>query len=285
MHELQIPPDAGPGGSFGWHHAISRILEGRFHPTVRARLLWHLDRREYRPAREMLRRYVKPGDTVFDIGANWGLVTSRLADHVGPDGRVVAFEPNASLHADLRSVAARRPNVDVHAIALSDEPGTLELHVPVSPPRAVLRERAVHAMATVAPPSHRESTSYDSVPVEVRRLDDLVDEGAVPGDVAFVKCDVEGHELAVLRGAERLLRRARPTILIEVEQRHQERPIGEVFSLLESLGYAGQVLDDDELRPLADFDVQRDQVAFLRPNSLFSAPTPGYLFEFLFTPA
>ena len=264
---------------------ISRVLEGRFHPTLRARLLWHLDRREYRPAREMLRRFVNPGDTVFDIGANWGLVTSRLAERVGPDGRVVAFEPNAGLLPELREIAARRPNVVVHSVALSDEPGTLELHVPVSPPRAVLRERAVHAMATVAPPSHRQSTAYESVPVDVRRLDDMVDEGLIPSDVAFVKCDVEGHELAVLRGAEQLLRRAQPVILIEIEQRHQERPIAEVFSFLERLGYAGQVLDEERLRPLAEFDVHRDQLAFLRPNALFSAPAPGYLFEFLFTPA
>jgi FkbM family methyltransferase len=264
---------------------ISRVLEGRFDPTVRARLLWHLDRREYRPTREMLRRFVTPGDTVLDVGANWGLVTSRLADHVGPDGRVVAFEPNPGLLSELRRVAARRPNVAVHPVALSDEPGTLELHVPVSPPRSILRERRVHAMATVAPPSHRRATEYATVPVAVRRLDDMVDEGVVPGDVTFLKCDVEGHELAALRGAERVLRRARPTILVEVEQRHQERPIGEVFSFVESLGYTGHIVDETDLRPLGEFDVQRDQVAFLRPNALFSAPAPGYLFEFLFTPA
>jgi FkbM family methyltransferase len=264
---------------------ISRVLEGRLHPTARARLLWHLDRREYGPARVMLRRYLHPGDTVLDVGANWGLMTSRLADRVGPDGRVVAFEPNPGHLPELQRVAQRLPNVTVHPVALSDEPGTLELHVPISPPRRLLGERRVHAMATIAPPSHRPSTAYATVPTAVRRLDDMVDEGLVPADVDFLKCDVEGHELAALRGAERLLRSARPTALIEVEQRHQERPIGEVFAFLQELGYDGQVLHGSDLRPLSEFDVQRDQVAFLRPNALFSAPAPGYLFEFLFTPA
>jgi hypothetical protein len=140
-------------------------------------------------------------------------------------------------------------------------------------------------MATIAPPSHRPATSYETVPIDVRRLDDLVADGAVPADVAFVKCDVEGHELAMLRGAEQLLRQARPTILIEIEQRHHERPIDEVFAFLEGCGYAGQVLGEEGLRPLSEFDLHRDQIAHLRPNALFSAPAPGYLFEFLFTPA
>ena len=281
MDRVEIPPDAGPGGSFGWHHVISRILENRFSPTLRARLMWHLDRREYGPARRVLQRFVSPGDVVLDIGANWGLITDRLAERVGPRGRVVAFEPNPVHAQALRAMAARHPNVEVHRVALSDAAGSLQLHVPVSPDRAVLRERAVHAMATVAPPRHRPATEYRTARVEATRLDDVVGDARV----AFVKCDVEGHELAVLRGADRLLRRSRPTILMEVEQRHQETPIEAIFEFLADRGYTGYVLDDKRLRPLSEFDVRRDQLAFLRPNALFSAPARGYLFEFLFVAA
>lgn len=252
---------------------------------MRARLMWHLDRREYASARAVLAGLVQPGDVVLDIGANWGLLTDRLARRVGEEGRVVAFEPNPAQLPTLRAIAARHPNVRVHPLALSDAEATVRLHVPVSPPRKVLRERTVHAMATVAPPGHRRATAYETAEVAARRLDAMVDEGVVPREVTFVKCDVEGHELAVLRGAQSLLRESRPTILMEIEQRHQERPIAEVFELLRDLGYDGYALDHTTVRPLSDFDVRRDQLAHLRPNALFSAPSPGYLFEFLFVPA
>lgn len=285
MERVEIPPDAGPGGSLSWHHVMTRLLERGFSPRMRARLMWHLDRREFAPARVMLPRFVRPGDVALDIGANWGLLTDRLAQQVGPSGRVVAFEPNPAQLRTLRALAARHPNVVVHPVALSDAPRALDLHVPVAPPSRMLRERPVHAMATIAPPSHRAATAYDTAPVEARRLDDMVEEGAVPAEVGFVKCDVEGHELAVLRGAGALLRRCRPTILMEIEQRHQDTPIEEIFALLKECGYDGYVLDHTRLRPLAEFDVRRDQLAFLRPNALFTSPSPGYLFEFLFVPA
>ena len=108
-----------------------------------------------------------------------------------------------------------------------------------------------------------------------------------PAEPHGLGLDAEGpQEVSHLPGFEHLPSWARcPGRLLEVEQRHQERPVGEVFSFLEGLGFTGHVLDEERLRPLSEFEVQRDQVAFLRPNALFSAPAPGYLFEFLFTPA
>jgi FkbM family methyltransferase len=281
VERVVIPQDAGPGGSYGWHHVISRVLE-KGPPRLRANLMWQLDRHEYAPTKAVLRRFVGPGDVVLDIGANWGLITDRLADRVGPEGRVLAFEPNPVPLRTLRDVADRHENVAVYPVALSDAERTVELHVPVSPAHGVLRRRTVHPMATVVPRPNRWATHYATVRVTARRLDDIVDEGLMPSAPAFVKCDVEGHELAVLRGATALLRRSRPTIFIEIEQRHQETPIGAIFALLDEHGYDGYVLDHTRLRPLAEFDVQRDQLAFLRPNALFAAPPPGYLFEFVF---
>jgi hypothetical protein len=74
-----------------------------------------------------------------------------------------------------------------------------------------------------------------------------------------MKCDVEGHELAVLRGAEQTLRRCLPTILIEIEQRHQGGDIRETFAFLTDLGYGGHFLRDRDLCALEEFDLDRDQ--------------------------
>jgi hypothetical protein len=97
--------------------------------------------------------------------------------------------------------------------------------------------------------------------------------------VSFLKCDVEGHELNVFRGAEQLLRRDRPVLLFECEQRHHGgRPISEVFTYLEGLGYSGRFFDGLRLAPLAEFDPRRHQASPDAPgycnNFVFSAPSP-----------
>ena len=61
--------------------------------------------------------------------------------------------------------------------------------------------------------------------------------------------------------------------------------IDEVFGHLAARGYEGYVLRDGGLRPVAEFDVDRDQVAFLRPHAVFSAAPAGYLHNFLFVAA
>ena len=65
----------------------------------------------------------------------------------------------------------------------------------------------------------------------------------VPQDspISFIKCDVEGHEFAVLRGAERLLARSKPALLVEIEERHGQT-VSEVVGYLSDRGYGCQSL-------------------------------------------
>jgi FkbM family methyltransferase len=277
---MEIPPGAGPGGARGWHDVVYRVLDvglGRASPRTRARLSWRLDP-AHRFIRDVLDALVNPGDAVIDVGASWGMFTYRLAEQVGAGGRVHAFEPNPRVLPSLRAVAAGSPAVVVHPIALSDAPGRATLQVPTLR-RSVARPRAIDPMAGLTVPGNRADADHETVPVEVRRLDDVVGE-----PVSFVKCDVEGHELAVFRGADAVLS-GRPAMLVEVEQRHQDTPVAEVFEHLLTRGYDGYIVDDGGLRPLAEFDVTRDQVAFLRPHAVFSAAPPGYLNNFLFVAA
>lgn len=141
----------------------------------------------------LIDRFVKPGDTVLDIGANIGLVAFRLSKRVGPGGKVHAFEPNSAV-ADRfeRSLAANAiSNVEIHRIALGSEPGTQPLSIPSG-----------NAGAASLVSGRVEGKTAD---VRVERLDDLN-----LGPVSFVKMDVEGFEEQVLRGYARTLRSAPP---------------------------------------------------------------------------
>jgi len=73
--------------------------------------------------------------------------------------------------------------------------------------------------------------------VKVRRLDDVLKQR--DKKVSFIKCDVEGHEMEVFRGAVDILKTDRPNILVEIEQNHCEEPIESRFNFFEVNGYIG----------------------------------------------
>lgn len=160
--------------------------------------------RERSGEEEVMRRVVRRGDTVYDVGAHIGLHTVLLSELAGPSGRVCAFEPNADVLPALRLTVGRLPNVVLHAFGLSDETKDALLIVPEDP-----------SMASLVDWTEGQHGATHAVPCALRRMDDLVREGlARPPD--FVKCDVEGAELRVfLGGRETLNRPEAPVILFE----------------------------------------------------------------------
>jgi FkbM family methyltransferase len=224
------------------------------------------------PGVALLDELVGPGDLAVDVGASRGVFTTRLSELVGPTGRVLAFDPNPECIARLEQIAGTAGNVVVHASALSDAAGVAVLHVPV---RSGVR---IDALGHLGEPAGDDEITF-SVPTVT--LDEVL--GADNRRVRFVKCDVEGHELAVLRGASTVLESERPTLLVEIEWRHSGEAMQETFDLLRAAGYQGEVVTPAGRRPLSEFDVERDQLAHLDAELEHGAMPRGYLNEFLFT--
>lgn len=141
-----------------------------------------------RAERRLLRKLIRPGMTVLDIGANIGVYTAFLAKLVGPSGRVIAFEPEERNVARLRTLTQRYKQVEVVHAAVSDRSGVLKLYV-----------------ADDLNVDHRSYAPVETRPsIEVRcvALDDFV---AQRYQVHAIKMDIQGAELAALRGARQLL--------------------------------------------------------------------------------
>lgn len=234
-----------------------RALKGRLHRD---------------PIRRLIQEAIRPGDVSVDVGAHRGVYTIMMSDKVGREGRVHAVEPFPGNGTRLQTVARRRGNIVVHAVAVSDHSGRAVLQVPVH------GGHRLDALATLEPnrPWHG-----DSCEVPVRTLDELL---ADERRISLLKCDVEGHEQRVFDGAKGVLDRDRPVVLTELEQRHRKEPIEVTFAFFADAGYDGWFIVDEELRPLADFDVARDQLAFLDGRFVPGAMPAGYVSDFLFCP-
>lgn len=141
--------------------------------------------------RACLKRLLQPGDTAVDIGANIGLLTMACARAVGFAGKVYSFEPETRM-ADLlqRTIAMNGlSQVKLLRQAASAEPGTLSFNVSKIPG---------HSSLFALP----EQEAGHKQQVEVVRLDDVIPAGS---RVDVVKIDVEGAEMDVLKGMQRIL--------------------------------------------------------------------------------
>lgn len=151
-----------------------------------------------------IRRFCRPGDTVVDVGANIGEWTLQMADAVGPGGRVIAIEPIPHLAEALQKStwANNLRQVSIAAVALSESEGQGEFSV----------ERANTGGSRLG---RYCAEACDTITVRVETLDGLIARSKI-GRVDFIKVDVEGFELEVLRGARATLARHRPPMYLEV---------------------------------------------------------------------
>ena len=218
---------------------------------------------------EFHRRLWRSG-LALDIGAHDGLLTLPLA--ALPGARVLAFEPLPSAFARLRAATAHLPNVECRPEALGDAPGEAVLTLPV------LDGAPQEQWASLA----KDYAGFARVGAVARRVPVITLDSLALEGVTAVKLDAEGHEEAVLRGAAATLRRCRPVLSVEVEERHSPGSTARVPALLASLGYEGFFWLGG-LRPLDGFDAATMQAASPDPAD-FRASDP-YVFTFLFLSA
>ena len=133
-------------------------------------------------------------------------------------------------------------NVSIHEIALSDQTGNAELFIPQTDQRWSTVWRRSN------PRSARPATNVVSVNVPTARLDAIVHQ-----NVAFVKIDVEGHELSVLKGAVGLLEQSQPVFLVEAEDRHRSEATRSIFEFFENRAYKGFFLKEGRAVPVDQF--------------------------------
>jgi FkbM family methyltransferase len=149
--------------------------------------------REEAMALALLLSQLGEGDTAIDVGAHIGIYSTLMASRCGRGGRVVAFEPDPAARAIFGSVFKLNPELTLpklEGFACSDNHGSTKFFSS----RGDSRSSLVHGNPEAA----------EEIEVATIRLDDYLDMHAL--QPTFVKIDVEGAEIHVLRGAERLLR-------------------------------------------------------------------------------
>jgi FkbM family methyltransferase len=202
----------------------------------------------------VIRKIVAPGSHILDVGANVGYLSKLFAEWVGSSGRVVSVEPIpdtfASLEYSMNKLFGRR--VTTLAVCMSDHPGSVRMVVP-----SYEKGGENFYESHIENGGNRENAGRHFT-VRASTIDLVCQEtGITPG---FIKIDVEGHEGAVVRGAEHLLSTRQPPLLIEVAG-NPDDPAGaahEMFLLLRKWGYVPLMLENGRCRERKTGDVAVD---------------------------
>ena len=216
--------------------------------VIAPRLLWRLRIRSWKVEQTEAEVALVPllcdrAKISIDIGASMGLYTMHM---LGYSRAVWAFEPRPDSARELTALfCGSRPSVRVEAVALSRQSGTASMRV--CP--ADLGRSTIEPGVTLPDPDRQLL-----IEVPLRRLDEYGLNG-----VALIKVDVEGHEEALLEGAMDTLRRERPSLLIEIEERHNPGALRRLPEMLAGLGYSAYFLLDGRLRPLSEFRLEVHQ--------------------------
>lgn len=175
---------------------------------------------------DAFRRLIRPGSVVFDVGAHVGYYAVLSSLLTGPGGQVIAFEP---VPANLKYLRRH--------LRLNGCDNVRVLTNCVGEGSSIAKFDDSHGTGV----GHLSASG--TLDVQVRSLDEMIESAELPIP-QFIKIDVEGAELLVLRGAERLLRRHRPTIVLSTHSDQLDRAC---LEQLTEFGYDVEHLEPDVL--------------------------------------
>lgn len=221
-----------------------------------------------------IRSQLKPGDVAFDIGAHKGGYTYWMLKSVGKTGQVISVEPQPAVYKYLVQLAADLGyrNNRIFNYAMSDVIQDGFISVPGEEGR-ISQGARIDAQGLLAGRSHQ-------IPVRFTTIDDLVQEtGVAP---RLIKVDVEGHELNVFKGSLETLKRVRPIIVFECEERHlSQTSINDVFRFFEPFNYSGYFYYEGQKYPIDEYDVEKYQTSLVRSGRKLDT---SYINNFIFEP-
>jgi FkbM family methyltransferase len=177
---------------------------------------------------------LRPGDTALDIGASHGAITLPMAQRVGPQGHVYAFEPARAARASLNQLVSLNgiQNVTVVGAAVSDFGGSAEFREYTS--ENELSWASDMSALLAGPPQDKYFTTYT---VDVITIDEFVAQHGLSPVAA--KLDIEGNEFYALQGARNTLQKFMPSLCLDIHHDFKagKNALDDVQPFLSALGY------------------------------------------------
>lgn len=236
------------------NYTTSHFKSFLYHWFLKYNYLYRKITCSFEPEMKHINTFTKSNDIALDIGANIGIYTRYLSKNFK---KVESFEPIEKAYEYIE--ALHLPNLTLHKLALSNKAGRNTINVPIKGGTFRFGNSSI------------ENFIYDKYE-NIHKLSinsELLDSYNYK-KIDFIKIDVEGHELNVLKGGEKTIRKLKPTLLIEIEQRHlpANLSIYDVFHYINEMGYEGFFIDNNHIKKITNFELNKNQVQYLKNKNI-----------------
>ena len=189
-------------------------------------------KKNYEKELEITKLFSNKSKFAVDVGVYRGVYSYKLSKEFK---HVYSFEPNPVLFSYLdKNLTKIVKNMTIYNYALSDENKNVLLKVPKRN-KSLFKENYEEIYKLGCATIHKKNNFkyFDEFKVKSKLLDDILKNS----DIGFIKIDVEGHEIEVIRGSENILKKRKPVLLIEIEKRHSGRSVIDTIQYINNFGY------------------------------------------------
>jgi len=240
------------------------------------RVLKHVHLNPMEKEIKIVKQFLNVNEVSIDVGANIGIYSEVLSQN---SKMVISFEPNPYLAVYLNQI--KKSTWIVENISLSSVEGISTLKIPI------IRDIEKHGKATISKNNIFQSEIIDKInkhEVEMISLDEyLIKKRSMLQiqAISFIKIDVEGHELEVLKGALKTIKKFRPILMVECECRHGVN-VDEIFDYFNTLHYSPHYYNS-EMQTLEL--INNSQLQLLQTeNLIMNNKSNSYINNFIFIP-
>ena len=190
----------------------------------------------------IINQLIDNGTDSIDIGVYRGVHSYEMSKH---SKLVHSFEPNPVIFNELQKYLPKIiNNINLYNYAISEKEEKKLLRIPIrdsNVDKSNYEEYYKMGLATI----HEKNIfdNYDEFEIRCKKLDEF----NFKNKISFIKIDVEGHEIEVVNGSKELIKKFKPNLMIEIEQKHSKNNTKESISFICSLGYQALCLKDKKL--------------------------------------
>jgi FkbM family methyltransferase len=199
-------------------------------------------KKNYEKELNFINRFKDPNKNAVDVGVYRGVYSYKLSQLYK---HVYAFEANPLIFPFLKKNLPKIiTNISLFNYALSNEFGVAELKIPTRS-KTFFKNNYEELYQLGAASIHEKNNfnKFNSIKVEKNKLDNILNDK----NIGFIKIDVEGHEKEVIDGSKRIINENRPTLLVEIEERHSKSKVINTINYINKLGYKSFFVKNNEL--------------------------------------
>ena len=191
---------------------------------------------------KLVKNFITPGSDSVDVGVYRGVYSYEMSKY----SRLVhAFEPNPILFNNIeKNLKKIIKNIIFYDCALSDKDELVSLKVPIRNKKYNKNNfEEYFQMGKASIHSENRFNDFELFDVECQKLDNF----NFTNKISFIKIDVEGHEMEVIKGSEETIKNNKPILLVEIEEQYTKKNVNDTLRYINSLGYNSFYFYDNKL--------------------------------------